>query len=1205
MDKNFFSKVTALAVAFILLQGAVSCKREELTITEDNIDLTVNVFSEGVVLPIGSLDTLTIADLLASVEDMDDEWLSVLKGGAYAISYKGTYDLSDSLNTMLKDLDIKPFRKEEYIDLDLKDVDVSDIKVEAQRFPEDGPYKVDLSEFVTAPDMPAIEPIEEFVTVASGIYKYAPHMNAIKLPVDPIYKEMVLITVPSTIDMVPGSDDPIALDDAMRRQLGIYIYNEFDANENVDINLTLPQGVNSVSDIVLDENAGLKVTLALENTFLQKGRVVPEMDIDLRKLLHIDTEKHDDIVHLAKDFVLTENDKLEINGVMMPFAKSKTYSVTGLVINEGDWKNTDNGYALVQKREITAKGSVELYDLETTVNYIKTHKNTTLYVNLEFVNFEIDDVVMGVDSLTEEKSEEVEVEIPATTIPEEIEKIDWVGFDDNSVITIKLEPSNIEGLPDLGINLDCLNIDFPEGMEISVKEGNSWTAVDGTSISVVDESLRNGYLKEIRVDRFNLPGLDKDHKLALKDAVKVYAKVTAGGSVNSANLPVDEKSDITFDISVDGKLTIDDYQATIAGYDHEIEPIEEDINIELSEEVKDLGTVTVYPEGEPVITIDITMPQTKLDIHPMTGKGIRIILPQMVRFKDVDRLKKEYGYDDENAPHSLNFSESDEIPSQITLPVDKIVIVPELDETDGKYYSKGKFRFEGGVSLGEGAVTKVEVEALADKAADADNKVVIVANVPEILPATMNVDQYSTSIEEKMELDIPLDDLPEELVSVGVVELKGVFLDFAIDLSSLTEYIVDADINIDINVEFPDFIKLDRARLDSEGKLVIPESISKDELVGNEGIITIEPIAVEALDLTGRDLSAGISGEILVNGGVSIADATITDDLLGKTHKVKIDAGVKEIIIDKVNAQVDYQMEPMVESIDLSELTEMFKDESLEATFDLNRFHLALELTTDVSIPLIADIELIPYFDGVAGEPLKPEKPIEIKTAESVDEVSVTKIWIANNDEHKPADCDVFVELDLLSLIKKLPEKIDFSFSGGTDKNGNAVIGLEDEMTLMADYEVALPLEFGEDFEISYRKTISDLDEVVAQVFSYADLALKGEFVNGLPLELDVMFNLLDSEGNVVVMDETAGKQVIPSCALDGTATKCDLNIALIKQKDAEITDISAIEVIITANSGDAAGVSLKDTGFVSGRICVALPNGLTIDLGELMDEDK
>ena len=1214
MDKSLFPKVTALAAAFIMLQGAVSCVREELAVSEENIDMTVNVFSEGMVLPLGSIDTLTIGGLLASVDEVQNsEWLDILEGGAYAISYKGSYDLSESLNEMLSDLNekIEPVQQEEKINLNLKDVDVSDMKVEAQSFPKDGPYEVKISDFVSAPDMPEIPSIapDKPISVASEIYKYAPDMSDLNSTFagafKSIHKETDLITVPtipSEVDLWYKPDEPIAVNEDLIRRLNININSDFKLSEDFELKLTLPKGVTYVDDILLHESAGLKVTVALENTFLQKGTITPEIDIDLHHLLHLDTEDHDDIAHLAKDFVLTENDILTIDGVETPFAKTKTYKVTGLVMDKTDWESTAEGYVLESSRTVTAEGSLKLDDLETTINYMRAHGTTVLNVSLEFVEFEVADVEMGVEPVNVTHEEKIPVELTRTQIPEQIESIDWVGFDDNSVITLSMNPSNIGKLPNLEIDLEEMNITFPQGMEVAELNGTVWSDVTDGKIEVRNEDLRDGFEKKIKVKKFNLPALDADNYLSLTDYLTVDAKVTAGGAVNSAGVPTSAADDIKFDITVDGDLTIDDYQATIAGYDHEIEPIDEEIKIELSEDVKDLGSVTVYPEGEPVIFICITIPQTGLNLHPMNGKGISIVLPSMIKFKEVDRLESEYGYSEKDGVTSLHFSDTDAIPSEILLPVDRLVVTKDdivKNETDGKYYVTNVFSFDGGVSLSGGVVTKNYVETLTSD----DSKVSIVATIPELVPSTVGIDTYSTTIEDKeIVIDIPLgESLPEELVSVGRIELKDVEMNFSINMASLVPYIVDAMIDVNVTADIPDMMILDPERLDKDGNLVISESVSKDELIEKDGIISITPIAIQAIDLTGKDLSAGISDKIVVSGGVSISQATITDELLGKEHEVIIEAGIPNIAFDKVNAKVAYEIEPMKEEIDLSSLTEILKGEEIEAVLDLNRFHIALDLTTNLSVPLVANIELVPYFDGVAGTPVSPEEPIVISTATSVDEVSTTRIWIANDDKHKPENCSLFVPLDLLSLVKQLPDKIEFSFTGGTDSSKDAVLGLGDQLTLKTDYEVALPIELGEDFEISYRTVIDGLGDVVAQIFSYADLALTGEFVNGLPLELDICFNLLDSEGNVVAMDETAGKQVLPACSLDGTASKCDLNIALVKKEGSEVTDISAIEVIVTASSGDAAGVPLTQDVFVTGTIKAALPNGLTVDLGELM----
>ena len=159
MEKYFISRVAAVAVACFSLLLMPSCINSQLVVFEEKeLDATVQVFQEGLKLPLGSLDTIKVKDLMARAGDDLDEFLNMMDG-AYSFGIKDTLDMSDTLNKMLKSFKIEAVEYDQEIDINLESIDVSDVKVQEMTFPEDGPYEVYVSEFVEKPELPVIDPI--------------------------------------------------------------------------------------------------------------------------------------------------------------------------------------------------------------------------------------------------------------------------------------------------------------------------------------------------------------------------------------------------------------------------------------------------------------------------------------------------------------------------------------------------------------------------------------------------------------------------------------------------------------------------------------------------------------------------------------------------------------------------------------------------------------------------------------------------------------------------------------------------------------------------------------------------------------------------------------------------------------------------------------------------------------------------------------
>ena len=90
MKKTVFSWLTSIFVAIVSVLSVLSCVREEYTVSEDNLNLEMTVFQEGVQIPLGNTDSLKVKDLLEAFGTEDsEEYLQYLKtygpDGAYAI----------------------------------------------------------------------------------------------------------------------------------------------------------------------------------------------------------------------------------------------------------------------------------------------------------------------------------------------------------------------------------------------------------------------------------------------------------------------------------------------------------------------------------------------------------------------------------------------------------------------------------------------------------------------------------------------------------------------------------------------------------------------------------------------------------------------------------------------------------------------------------------------------------------------------------------------------------------------------------------------------------------------------------------------------------------------------------------------------------------------------------------------------------------
>lgn len=1167
--------MTAFAVAAVFLFSGVSCVNEKYALTEENIDTQVQIFSEGLMLPLGNLDTLKMKELMSQVEGLEEnDFLLPDADGAYALSIGGNEDFSNQLNGLLDDLKIEPFEYNEKIEFSLESVDVSSVKIKAMDFPED-PYEVVLSDVIGDLELPTIAPISKSFNVSAGVSDKAPGADALELPSPDLSKSATVISVSDEYQVLDAvlTDDPISLD-----ILGEYlsIEEKFSSSHEFDMNFTLPEGLGAFKsdDITLDDNARVVVSVELVNPFLYSGSIIPDVKLDVSDLLVLEGSG-DSVVDFGDRLVLNEQNH---------YKAEASWNIEGLVLN-GKWDASSGHNEYSSTVEVTVDGTVIFDDLKTTTRLLNQNRQTDLKVAIRFEDFAIEDV-----NLTLEEPIAIEPEIDPVVVnmeaelPEQIKSVPYVIFSDQSAVNISIKPAGLENFTDLDLMIDNMVISFPEGMEV---EG---TAADNT-ITVNNADISGGFQKTFKVKRFNIPAPDADHKLKYEGSIAV--DVTASASGSATYYALSNAEDISFSIDVNANLDIADYNAVIGDVKYDFEKIEEDFSFDLPDDVKDMKQIIVYPRctdpaEEPAITMNFNLPE--VDAIAFTSgadKPVRIVFPEMIVFDEA--ALSAYNYD--KSANTITFT--NEIPSEVVLPIEKLVIEP-VTNADGKLVAEGHLVVEGSVAVAECSVVKADVEKFKESV------ISIQAHIPGMEPSTLGLDSYSTSIEQEISFDFDLgSDLPEELKSLGRVDLKDVYLDLSVDAASLPD-LNDINLEMRLDVRIPDMIVINDERVNKEtGVLHVAELLDPQTKQ-----ISVAPIRIDALDLSGCDLNEGISDKISLSGILELTDATLSvDEWVGKTHEISVCAGMasagsEEIRIDKVQAKVDYQLEPITQEIDLSALSSLTEQENFAVNLDLNRFHIAFELSTNLSVPLGLDLEIIPYYGEEAGETLSAS--IDIAAAESVTEVSVLKFWISDKDADMPAGY-TFVKLDLLSLLSgQIPDRLELNIAGGTDSDQYTSIGLADEMILKADYELALPLEPGENFEIVYTQEISDIPAVVSQILSYGNLALKGEFENSLPFQLELSFELLDSDGKIIELAEGSGKQTIPSRNLNGTPVEFDLNLTLVKKPGVDVSDISSMNIVVKANSGDAVGQAINENDYIVGNIIVVVPDGITLDLSEL-----
>lgn len=1167
-NNNYMNKaIYMISAGIILLLASASCVNEEYEVSEDKMNLEVTVFQEGVSIPLGSTAAIKAKDLEDRLDEEYREYLKAREDGVYSVYLADSFDLSDSLGFLKDMVKIDDISFSQDVSFSLSDVDVSDVKIDAF----DYAYEEDFGDDFKSPQIPTIK-VEESYSYAAGMNAFALSAEDKKVKVDPVENEDYIISLPEDF-VVPEeliSDTELSVQELVDLTgVEASVADAF-GPEFVDVNfqMTFPKGIRSIEEVVMNEGARIGVTVEMTNSLFTSGTINPYIDFDVSSIFHLTDDSSSTAVdtdHILADFE-------------MPASGGKIYEeygVESIVFNAEDWRYDEEGRLVLDKTiQMEINGHPIYNDVKTSTRHIAAcgYRKTPVNLTVEFVDFEVDYVRATLDPVTVEKHETVALDMQSIELPQGIAKVDHVDFTDDSQIGFSLSVENrIEGL---GITLEYLEISLPEGMEV---EG----AVNG-KLTYENLDVSNGYTGSIKVDRFNLPA-PVDGSILLSDMIEVKARAVAEGSISTDAIPATEAEDLKLNIAIDGRLEVADYQAEIEEYEYPVSVLEH-IEEEVPAALADMGEVVIYPEGDPVIEIDVTIPEAAIPIGPV-GKGVVISFPEMLKLKDIP---SEYGYD--IATNTITFK--DVLPSRIVLPIDRLVLAPVLE--GDKCYVRGDITVDGTVGVSACQVRKADVEGLAS----ADLKVALKVHVPELVPSRFSLGQYTSNISQKVEMTLfEPDQLPKEVVSVEMIHLKDVYADICLDASKLPST-GGAALTLDLAVDLPDLLVLEDGLRDESGLLHIKGSLDKD------GKIKPDPIKINALDLSGVDLKSeeALAETITVDGTVKLADAELNvDEWMGKEHSVKFEASISNIDIAKFTGKVNYAIDPVDESVDMTSVSKAINTENIQTVIDLTHVHLAVDLETNLQVAAKANAEIIPYRRGAAMESVKVA--LDVEAASSLDSPKKTRYWLGESSECCPEGYE-FREIPILELLRDIPDSLAVKVEAGTDPDAECILEPDADYVLKVDYALDIPLQLGKDFRFEFRDTLANIPPVISTIFRGGDLVLTGEVESSLPFELDVKANLLDADGNVIGLSEDSARQIIKGCALDGSPVKSEIRLAMIKKEGAEIPDIASVELHFVATSS-GAGAPLTEESFIKATLQALVPSGISVDLREFMNEEE
>ena len=1237
-------------VALFVLITSVSCINEEYELSEDRIDLNVTVFQDGMAIPLGSTDKFTLGQMMDEMGGDLEDMLQVYEG---AYLFRMSDEQNDVLDLQLDFGSFDALAFENSISFPLENIDLSGIGIKGRTIESDS---FDLGEVLAELDIDKINkdlPVISSELPAIRVSVPTPDVEGLELDLssisDALVKETVIakfenvLEIPDTFlesSLADAEMDYEALRTAfpslpLPRLLTAFEFDPYTLE--IPVSFSLPKEIKKVNSIVLDKNASFQLVFEIINPLFTNGSIVPELDIDLHNLLYLDS------VQSGINGGILEGDA-DNDGVFEQHVKDKfvmspangwkadhVYHVESLAIKPSDWKLVGDEFVIDKVIPVTMSGVLAAHDLKTTLRHLMEHGADVMKVRMDvkFNNFRIDDVQMELNPVV--KTEVLEIPISIADInlgTDMVKKVEYFDLDPEYPLALVLDAVLPEKLKSLDLNLRSLTVEFPEGMVVNDDASVGKYDAQARTLIYSNISIKEGLNDKVKIERIYLPDL-VNNTLSYSGKVKVTAEAVAEGNLSSKELIEGEEGDLIIDGGVRFEPKLKDFAVVVDSFDYDVEfdPvfIEESISKEIGEIIADkpllVGLKKDADNRNPRIKISLEYPEhPSLMLRPKKDVGLKIDFPDMLRFNQKD-IPTSYKFNPSD--NTMTFTSDDVIPRDISLEILNVEINAEKAAEGEGYVIKDRMEVTGGVSLQGTTIRLSDVQELQQM----ENTTVAFSGIiPDIEPAEFGLEAYERAVETEIAIERIETEIPAEINSIQLhqILLKDTYLSLVVDASSVKEVVGNVDMTLSVDITLPEMFLVA-----SESQDVTFENhvLSINEKMDGDYRIVVDGIRIIGLDLSGVQVKDGKiaieASEIPVRGAVKLENLTVDlDNLKDKSLGVYISGSLasadekgeptESISIDKITGYVGFDMDPITTSVDLSSLTKELTNVGLDLVMDLHTFYLNLNVDTNIDIPVAGNLEVTPYFGNLPGESLSAE--ITLDPEERVD--GTYSIFVSNMDPNSPESegrYDVYkncqcIQLDLFSLLyskdggakQVLADSIQVAINAGTDPEKLCVIEPSKDYDLNFRYELGIPMEFGDDFVIEYRDTITGLPAETAKIFEYGSVGLSGKFENGLPFNVAVQVNPLDASRKVIPLKEGVGVQNIASCDKNGDPVTTDLRFIL----SAEGTDLSgmdAVELILKLNAKGVAGVPMKEDMYVKAGLSALVPDGVTLDLKDIV----
>ena len=1102
---------------------------------------------DSLAIPLGSTDTIRVGELL-NADSID--MISVGEDGGYGIN------MSDSISVEIPGIDKSALKfDDKYFRPDPISISFGDISLEDFSIPgieQTSNLSLNMSEISMEDfELPDIDKTDSY---GSGMKDYALDPEALAVNIDPVQAITPSLLKDGYLAVIPTIDPPIEVPLLMPNDT-ISISTQSD----IDFSFDVPDGVSNIDTVDLKkspEKAVFKIELKLDgavtetDTVFTRGSIIPNISIDPTQLFVFNPGTPlngvGKIVFGAEQTLSNEN----------AFRAEKTMYIDAFNIDENP---VDGNIALA--RTVAAEGHVVVDTLYLYTNKFNTAKTLNFIVEISINDVVIESMRFDIPELKTEISGNTPFSLD-NEMEEEINKINTVHFDDPGSINIDISSENFPTMESQTILIDSLVISFPEQFifePIAGLSDNKYLITNELFNPALGKSISLN-LRQLNMEDVAFVKDGEVQSINWEDSICFSGSVSVNGRIDSKNIPA-EGSDAGMKIQISSDLGFDYAEVTTNEITEALPSTNIDLSfdIEIAKEVKRLDTIKMADNT--FIRLNLNMPELPLDIEG----DIKVKFPPLFSFEPT-------------LPNNEYLIQG-EIPESIDLELASLNINRSLN--DGTLNLHDSVQVSGNVNMLSGLVSSKDIEGLSSKTMS----VKATTDDLKISSTSLQLNTLEANFADSTLIDIPTIDLPKEILSLdSIILVEGANLELSVNISNMPD--LSTALMLDFAIEFPELFEFMPGMVDAQNIWSFDEALAEDGKLKKS-------ISIKGLKFDGKNLGGKLNINEIVkfDAGVSVTDPSVnSDDLTGDSVNVAVEVKLSGVNFKSVYGKVDPGIKPQVQEVPIDGLPDFLNDTSI--VLDINPV-LAIQTASNLGIPVITNIKLIPVINNVDQMDKAQEIALNLTRSATAADTSYNYFWIAADSAGMPDNYQL-LQTNIKELFSTIPEKLKMEIQAGADISVQHEVDLDANYFMNVNYDVSVPLSFGKDFNLTIRDTISDLDPSIGEMaFAGGGLELFGTISNSIPMELDIHIIPIDKFNEIIPIE--AISQKIQSGKVDGSATDSDLSLKIL-DPDGLLKDLSGFILEFRASSNETvAGTPIKPENYVKATLKARLFGGIVI----------